>query len=185
VDGNKPLVGIPDTGGTSAMSNAAARASGQVAASTLVSAPIFSSAYAAARTKTIDVLPVGSSASPLVRATLTSSSLTCVSGALTAAAYDLTVDYPGDSKHIQWSTTAPATELLPDPSTVSFTVGAVTHTLSEYLSWSVAGAVSEGNNGVSNFGPVLRLTINKAVIGTTTDVTLELGVLSCVADDRR
>ena len=53
------------------------------------------------------------------------------------------------------------------------------------LLWSVATGLSEGDNGVSTFGPVLRLTVNKDVINTATDVTLELGVLSCVADDRR
>lgn len=185
VDENKPLVGVPDTGGSNTLSNAAVRASGQVAASPLVTTPIFSSAYASARTKQLTVLPVSGFSNGLVQVTLNSSSMTCVSGSTTSAAYDLTVNYPTGSQTITWSSATPTVPLLPAPATVAFTVDGVPRTLADYLSWSVASGVAEGTNGVSTFGPVMRLTINKAVIGTATDVTLEMGVLSCVADDRR
>lgn len=191
VNGAKPLVSIPDTtGGGLGLNTAAVRASGQVTATNLVTSPIFSSAYAGARTKPVQMIPLTSGfTSGLVRATLVSSSITCRSDQATRAAYELAITYPSGSgtasTTIVWDSTAPTPAVLPDPATISFTVAGVPHQLSEYLSWSVANAVSEGNNGVSTFGPALRVTINQAVLGTATDVTVELGVLSCVADDRR
>lgn len=181
IDASQPLIGIPDTSG-SGLSNAAVRASGQVAASQIVTAPIFSSAYASARTKPVRILPVTGYVEGLVRAELKSSSVTCVSGQSPAAAYELEVAYPGGTRTVRFTDASPS---LPDPATISFMVDGVPRTLSEYLSWSVATSLSDGANGVTTFGPVLRVTINKAVLGTTTDATVELGVLSCVADDRR
>lgn len=182
---SKPLVGIPDTG-DSGLDDAAASGKGQVAATSLVSAPISSSAYAGAQTKAVEILPLTSGyESGLVRATLASSSMTCRSDAVTRAAYNLTVVHPTGTVNLVWDSASPTPVAMPDPASIAFTVGGVSHTLSEYLSWSVASEVSDGTNGVSTFGPVLRVTINQAVLGTATDVTVEMGVLSCVADDRR
>lgn len=186
IDGSKPLAAIRDSSGSSTLSNAAALATGQVTASQLVTAPIFSSSYASARTKSVEMLPVTGYTNGLVQAQLTSSSVACRSGAATSAAYSLQVTHPGGTSLISWSNASATPPIaLPDPSTITFTVGGVPHNLGEYLSWSVASQVSEGTNGVSSFGPVLRVTLHKAVTGTTTDTTIEMGVLSCVADDRR
>lgn len=185
VDASKPLVAIRDSSGSSTLGNAAALATGQVTASQLVTAPIFSSSYASASTKSVEMLPVTGFANGLIRAQLNSSSVTCRSGAATAAAYNLQVIHPAGTTSISWSSTSGSVPALPDPSTITFTVGGVPHSLGEYLSWSVASQVSEGTNGVSSFGPVLRVTLHQVVTGTTTDTTIEMGVLSCVADDRR
>lgn len=186
VDSSKPMVGLRDTGGSADLANAAAKAAGQVSASGLVTLPIFSSAYAAASAKTIDVLPLSGFANGAIRVTLNSSSLTCVSSATTAGAYDLTVVHPGGTLTRTYSSTSGTpVAALPDPATIPMTVGGVPRTLGDYLSWELATGVNQGDNGVSSFGPVLRVAIKASATGTTTDITIELGVLSCAADDRR
>jgi len=189
VDATKPLVGIRDNGGSSSLDNAAALGQGQVTASQIVTAPIFSSAYAAASTKTVEVLPTAEHANGLVRARLVSSAVTCVSGTSPVASYELRLDYPSGTgtatSTLTWSTASGSAPVLPSPSGIAFNVNGAPHTLDEYMTWQLTGGVDSGDNGVTVFGPVLRITINKAVLNTSSDVTVEMGVLSCVADDRR
>jgi prepilin-type N-terminal cleavage/methylation domain-containing protein len=150
----------------------------------------------------------------LVNVTLTSSSITCGASVTAgspqsqsaAGSYNVTVDYwvatnatgggARTSTTFPWSSADaasadPLASLLPS-SIVVYQNGATTYLLSDFISsWSLLRSVTEGaTNGVHSLDGVLSLaTVPLRSVGGVPDPTSSVGVqvgrLSCVADDNR
>jgi hypothetical protein len=165
----RPLVYVldPNAGGGLATGRLLGEAS--VSGTDILASPRSASARAKARVSTVYMLPTTAYPTGLVRAKLTSSSLTCKSDGTVTGAYSLDVGYPGGSKTITYpSSTTPS---LPDPATITWTEGGVGRNLGQYLNWSVSAGVTESTTGARSIDHVFGLT--------------SPGSLSCSAADNR
>lgn len=178
----RPLVYMLDPNAGGGLSTGRLLGEASVSGTDILTAPHTASARAGARVDTVHMLPTTAFPAGLVKAKLTSSSLTCKSDGTVAGAYSLDVAWPGGSKTITSpSSTAPS---LPDPTTITWTDGGITRKLSDYLSWSVSAGVTETNTGARSIDHVFRLTSPDSVVGPG-GLAVQLGALSCTAADNR
>lgn len=196
---DRPLVGIADPGGSGGLSTGVLVGAGSVNATTILSTPYFTSSKARVSTGSgsiIRILPTEFADNGLVQVTLTApAQITCKSNAAPNASYQLQVTYQTVSGPVTLNLTAnmsgttPAAVSLPDPSTIVVdNSGGVNVPLSKYLNWTLSNAIVQGSNGVNslNQGAVMTLSINPTLTSNPgSTMKVEIGLLSCVADDQR
>jgi len=204
-----PLVSIPDASGNSR----AVTGSAWVSASDLITTPhnVTSGAMAANNSGTpvqlFPGLPFVSDHKGLVDVTLTSSSLQCAANVLpgnaqqqtSAAAYSVTVDYwvanngTGSAGRVSatYSMNGAVDPLvaLPPASIVVYQNGSTVLHLSDYVnSWALLRSVSEGaTNGVHSLNGIFTAATGpvRGSSDLASSVGVQVGLLSCVADDGR
>ena len=182
---DQPLVWVEDSGGGGGLASGAVVGEAGVTGTSLLAIPKSISAAARARTRTVRLFPTSEYENGLVRVELLSSSLVCKSGAAPRATFSIRIAIGNSpSTTYSWDSATSATPpVLPDPATRFVTVGGVSRPLSDYLSWKLTTGISEGNSGVSTINQVFSLSAESAAVQVPFD--LQLGALSCVAEDLR
>lgn len=181
----KPMVYVSDVTGGDQTADGVLRGSGSVSGTSLMTSSRSTSARAGAVTLPVHVLPTASYGSGLVRVALQASSITCKSGGVARATFTLVVTHPAGTTTLTYdSSTMTTAPTLPDAASITFTEAGALRDLSQYLSWQVTPGLQEGDNGVRSLGTIFGLSVKDSVVGNG-GFELELGSLSCVADDNR
>lgn len=209
LNASAPLVRIPDPTGNSRV----AFGSSWVNASTIAAIPhTVTSGGAASSAAPVQIfpgLPFVTDGRGLVNVTLNSSSLSCAATVSagtqvqsSAASYSITVDYwkssdaTGGGSRVSttytWNSASPSADPLASvpPSSINvYQNGTTVLKLSDYIgSWGLLRAVGEGaTNGVHSLNGIFTAATTpvRGAADPASSVGIQLGLLSCVADDAR
>lgn len=205
------VVRIPDMGGNARV----VTGSSWVRATDVATSPHTVSSGGSARSaqpiQILPGLPFVTDGKGLVNVTLTSSSLSCLSSVTagspqaqsSAGSYTVTVDYwqatnsLGGGSRVSttytWSSSDPASAdplaALAPTGIVVYQLGTATYRLSDFIgSWSLVRSITEGaTNGVHALDGVFSLATVplRGAVEPASSVGVQIGRLSCVADDNR